>query len=671
MRMTGAVSSAEQAATHTVPPPAFEKARAVPYTGAAMDSDDRLFGEIAVRLRLLTREQVATCIHAQAADAASKRIGEIALGLGILSREHVALVLSHQARVLERRREATKGVRPPGAIVEDHAVRNDRRADLTVPVGSATPQPTPAAPAPEKPEPKAAPAPSVKARGNSMQLGATLAAMPAPVLSAPLPPNPAPSLSLAETRPDPRPDSYDFGTPAKPAAPTAVAAPAPPRAPANATLSAGAAPPARPAVFNATLLQPSGAVMRQPLDRSWRNPSRPPPAPASPPATRIPLVLDDPGIRIRSNTGTVAGLPAPQVSPNGAAPAPRELHYLDHLLVKAREAGASDLHVHAGAPILVRVDGKLAPLSADTPLAAAGADRVISELMTDTQWDALATHGELCFAYESPSSGRFRARVYRHERGLSAVFRVIPRTAPSLEDLALPTRLQKLVDLPKGLVLCAGAAGSGKSSTLSALLRYLAEQRAAYIVTIEQPIELVLPSARAVIVQCEVPTHVQSVAHGVELALQQGATVLGIDELRDAQSVLAALEAVAAGALVLTTLRSPSSSAALAHVLGLLDRAAPEDRATHCAMLARSLSLVTQQQLLPQAIGVGRVAALEILPVGTQVAELIESDALERLGPLLESGKAVGITGRRDAQRELVATGVVTAEALLAAQHGH
>src|SRR5262245_48909467 len=232
----------------------------------------------------------------------------------------------------------------------------------------------------------------------------------------------------------------------------------------------------------------------------------------------------------------------PSVHPSGSS------GRLDALLTRAVQAQASDLHLHSGAPVKMRIHGEIADQD-DTLLTASEAESMITECLTPEQKDLFEKNGELDFAYTLAGVGRFRANVYRQQRGVDGVFRVIPPTPPKLEDLGLPTTLAKVVNFHQGLVLLTGPAGCGKSSTMAALVNILNEERRDHILTIEDPIEYLHPSKRCIVNQRQVARHTESFARALRAALREDPDVIVIGELRDQETIALALSAAETGHL--------------------------------------------------------------------------------------------------------------------------
>ena len=644
-----------------------------------MDPRDRLFGELAVQLQFLTREQVGECVIAQHGEFSGRTLAEIAIARGMLARDDAEILEAQQAKLLEKRRGTIKRMPQVEEVVEQRAPKRDRRTDTTTPVLL---EPERAAP-PPKPAGAVAPA-----RLNSMQMGHTLSAVRAPEVQLPRAPNPP--MELAETRPgndpddpatraavalaDTRPgsgadavrtantgaaaafDDYDFGAASTSSSATIVGTGVPRKLPPAAN-------------SGQTIEQPSGAAARRaPADRAWRNPSRPPDE-ALTGVVQAPPPGPAQGAAEAGRQGTLVGNAA-ELAPRARAAAKlgaaaQAGRYLDDVLRLAVESGATDVHAHADAPLLARVDGLLLPLSGEAALAATAAEQVIAELMTDAQRQALAASGQARFTYELPGVGRFRAHVHRGERGLGAAFRVLPLLASTLETLSLPARLHSLLDPPRGLVLCAGPRGSGKTSTSAALVTALTEGLGVHAVCIDETGELAFRVRHGAVTCVQVPEHAPSYAAAIAQAQAVGARVISVSALDDAAAVFAALDAAAGGACVVACVPAANAAQAIERMLAAVDTT---KRSAAAALLAETLRVVTSQRLLVQAVGHGRMPAVEVLVNHPQLAGLIRDDKLAQLPLLLAGGKLPGSTSLDEALDTLVRAGsVLAAEARRAA----
>ena len=338
---------------------------------------------------------------------------------------------------------------------------------------------------------------------------------------------------------------------------------------------------------------------------------------------------------------------------------------LDALLALAIERGASDVHLHSGAPIGLRLLGRLEDLDPQ-PLAPEVATRMIEEVLDDEQRAALARHGQIDFAHALPGRARFRGNAYRQQRGLDAVFRSIPSEPPTLHSLGLPESLARLADYHQGMVLITGPSGCGKSATMAALLSIINQTRTDHVITVEDPIEFLHPSLRAIVNQRQVGLHTGSFARALRAALREDPDVIAIGELRDLETISLAITAAETGHLVFGTLHTNGAVRTINRLLGVFP---PSQQAQMRAMIAESLRAVVSQRLLARADGSGRVPALEVLIVTKAAANLIRDNKTFQIRSILQTGAAHGMAQLDASLAELVKSGTVTrAEALLQAE---
>jgi twitching motility protein PilT len=312
---------------------------------------------------------------------------------------------------------------------------------------------------------------------------------------------------------------------------------------------------------------------------------------------------------------------------------------VDRLLGFALERGVSDLHLSAGEPLLLRRDGALAAVEGSR-FDRATVEALAGELLAPEQLDALARDGQVDFAFTLAALARFRGNAYRHQGGLGVALRAIPLEVPTLADLGLPNRLAKLTNHHQGLVLLTGPAGSGKSSTLAALLRLINEERRDHIVTIEDPIEYLHTPMRCVVNQRQVGRDTESFARALKAALREDPDVIALGELRDLESISLALTAAETGHLVLATLHTGSAIRTVDRVVGSFPS---NQQAQIRTMLSESLRAVVSQRLLRRADGHGRVPALEILLGTRPVANLIREAKSFQIHSILQTGAAHGM----------------------------
>ena len=335
---------------------------------------------------------------------------------------------------------------------------------------------------------------------------------------------------------------------------------------------------------------------------------------------------------------------------------------MEELLGLGVQLGASDLHVSAGLPPLVRLDGDLRRLEAP-PFARAEAEALIGDLMGERQRREFAAGREVDFALAMPGLSRFRVNAFHHNRGAGAAFRTVPTSVPSLEGLGFGDTFRRISAMPRGLVLVTGATGSGKSTTLAAMIDYINETRPAHILTIEDPIEFVHPSKRCLVHQREAHRHTESFAAALRAALREDPDIIMVGEMRDQETVSLALTAAETGHLVFGTLHTPSAAQTINRIVDVFPVGG---KGLVRSMLSESLQAVIAQTLIKRQGG-GRVAAHEIMTGATAVRRLIREDKTAQLYSVMQAGKAQGMQTLDQHLHALVSSGDVSAEAARAA----
>ncbi len=326
---------------------------------------------------------------------------------------------------------------------------------------------------------------------------------------------------------------------------------------------------------------------------------------------------------------------------------------LDELVRRARNAGASDLHLAAGAQPVVRVGGALQPLYGQV-LQAAALAKDLQQLLPPTAWQELLHSGEVDTAFSDACGERYRLNAYRQSGVLAASIRLLQSGVPCCDELGLPAAVQELANLQQGLVLVTGATGSGKSTTLAALVRRINEIRAVHVLTLEDPIEYVHTPKLALISQREVGRDTQSFASGLRSALRQDPDVILVGELRDAETIAIALTAAETGHLVLATLHTQEAAGAVGRILDVLP-----DKRQVSTQLAECLQAVVCQRLLLRSDGTGRVAAFEVLIATPALRNLIRDGRTHQLESYIQTGGRFGMQTMAAAVAELKKQGVV------------
>jgi twitching motility protein PilT len=330
---------------------------------------------------------------------------------------------------------------------------------------------------------------------------------------------------------------------------------------------------------------------------------------------------------------------------------------VDAFLKLAREQGASDVHFTAGRPPMVRMDGELSPIKY-RDLAHDELELIIGEMLDENLRAAFGANGSVDFSYASPDAGRFRTNICRQSRGITAVCRVIPDSVMPLAQLGLPQVVSTIAKLTHGLVLVTGATGSGKSTTLAAVVDEINRTRSNMIVTLEDPIEFVHKSDKSLIVQREIGIHVASFSEGLRAALREDPDVILVGELRDLETIRLALEASETGHLVLGTLHTRGAAQTIDRIL---DSFPPEAHNQIRHTLAENLRCVLSQALVRNADGRGRRAVVEVLVVMPAIAQLIREGKTFQIHNAIETGKRHGMQLMDHALLSLVKAGDVDA----------
>jgi twitching motility protein PilT len=332
--------------------------------------------------------------------------------------------------------------------------------------------------------------------------------------------------------------------------------------------------------------------------------------------------------------------------------------FIDRLLEVAIEVGASDLHLRSGEPPILRRDGEIQRLGDHEALRPDQIQGAIESTIPDRNRIEFAETGDADYGYEIPGRARFRVNVLADRNGPGAVFRPIPPGVVTAEQLGLAPELQRLAQLTKGLVIVTGPTGSGKSTTLCALLDLVNSTRADHIVTIEDPIEFVHPHKRCVVTQREVGVHTRSFKTALRAALREDPDVVLIGEMRDLETVSIALETAETGHLVFATLHTTTAPSTVDRIV---DQFPADQQEQMRVMLADALRAVISQTLCKR-IGGGRVAAREVLFNTAPVANLIRERKTFQLPSIMQTSRRFGMVTLNEALLELVETGQITGD---------
>ena len=337
---------------------------------------------------------------------------------------------------------------------------------------------------------------------------------------------------------------------------------------------------------------------------------------------------------------------------------------IDQLLEQMVAHGASDLHVTAGSQPAVRIHGKVHRMSQYTQLTAEDTHRLLYQILSTEQQKHVEIGRQLDFAHSLPGIARFRVNVYFQRESLGAAFRVIPNDIKSFEELGLPPALRELCEKPRGLVLVTGPTGSGKSTTLAAMIDEINRTRSEHILTIEDPIEFTHKHKLCIVNQREIGPDATSFADALRAALRQDPDVILLGEMRDLETISTALTAAETGHLVLGTLHTQSAPGTVDRIIDVF---AAEQQEQVRIQLAGTLQGIVTQALLPTVGGRGRVASLEILLPDDATRNLIRQSKVEQIYSVMQTSTGRGMRTMEQSLAELVMRGVITFDTALAA----
>jgi twitching motility protein PilT len=325
------------------------------------------------------------------------------------------------------------------------------------------------------------------------------------------------------------------------------------------------------------------------------------------------------------------------------------------LLIQTKERAGSDLHLSAGSPPVMRLHGELMAIE-DRTLSRDEVHRMVYEILNDDQRRLFEEHRDLDFAIEVGEHARFRVNVFNQRNGEGAVFRVIPTQIRSFKELGLPDVMQTLALRENGLVLVTGPTGSGKSTTLAAMIDHVNSTQKKHIITLEDPIEFVHQSKGCLVNQREIGSHTKSFASALRAALREDPDVILVGEMRDLETISLALTAAETGHLVFATLHTKSAPKTVDRVI---DAFPPAQQQQVRVQLAEALQGVVSQVLLPTKDRKGRVAALEIMVATVAIRNLIREGKTHQMPSSIQTGTQVGMQSLEQALRNLVMQGRV------------
>jgi twitching motility protein PilT len=332
---------------------------------------------------------------------------------------------------------------------------------------------------------------------------------------------------------------------------------------------------------------------------------------------------------------------------------------IDDLLEQMVARRASDLHISVASPPVVRVRGEVERLEDYDPLTSEETQQLLYRILSSEQQKQLEIKRQLDFSHSVPGLARFRVNVYFQKESVGAAFRMIPDELKTLEELGIPPTLHKLAEQPRGIVLVTGPTGSGKSTTLAALIDEINRNRAEHILTIEDPIEFLHKHKKCIVNQREIGPDATTFAEALRAALRQDPDVILVGEMRDLETISTALTAAETGHLVFGTLHTQSAPSTIDRIIDVFP---PEQQEQVRIMIANSLQGVVTQTLLPTADGVGRTPALEVLLPDDAVRNLIRQGKVEQIYSVMQTNTSRGMQTMEQSLADLVQRSIVKLE---------
>ncbi|MEK4233369.1 type IV pilus twitching motility protein PilT [Anoxybacillus sp. FSL W8-0703] len=331
---------------------------------------------------------------------------------------------------------------------------------------------------------------------------------------------------------------------------------------------------------------------------------------------------------------------------------------VDAMLRAAFELKASDIHLTVGIPPIFRINGDLKRYGQDV-LSPTDTEQMAKAIVPEHMWTRFETDGELDLSYSLSGVSRFRVNVFKQRGCISLAIRIVPTKIPTLDELQLPDVLKKMVAKPQGLILVTGPTGSGKSTTLAAMIDYMNKTMRKHIITLEDPIEYVHKHDSCIIDQREVGTDTSSFANGLRAALRQDPDVILVGEMRDLETIQTAVTAAETGHLVFGTLHTSSAPATIDRIIDVFP---PEQQGQIRIQLATVLVSIISQRLFPRAQNNGRIAATEILINNAAVANLIRNGKIHQIPSVMQTNRALGMHTLEANIKELVQQGLIARE---------